>query len=91
MLYSEIFAVCSRIQAKHINTSCEQKAEFSKIKLAVHIVTNGLWYVRGRINHYETWQTLTDTLSLSTYSTFGHTIFTLTERPGGVAALLLYF
>jgi len=42
MLYREIIAVCSEIHKKHINTLCEQKVEFVKVKLAVHIVTTGL-------------------------------------------------
>ena len=39
MLYSEIIAVCSHIQTKHINILCGQNVEFFNIKLAVHIVT----------------------------------------------------
>ena len=42
MLYSEIFAVCSQIHTKHINTLCGQNVEFVDVKLAVHIVTTGL-------------------------------------------------
>jgi hypothetical protein len=32
MLYREIITVCSEIHTKHINTLCEQKAEFFKIE-----------------------------------------------------------
>jgi hypothetical protein len=32
MLYREIIAVCSDIHIKHINTLCEQNAEFVSIK-----------------------------------------------------------
>jgi len=39
MLYSEIIAVCSQIQTKHINTLCGQNVEFVNVKLVVHIVT----------------------------------------------------
>ena len=39
MLYREIIAVCSQIQAKHINTLCGQNVEFVNVKRAVHIVT----------------------------------------------------
>jgi hypothetical protein len=42
MLYREIIAVCSQIQAKHINTLCEQNVELLNVKLAVHVVTTGL-------------------------------------------------
>ena len=42
MLYGEIISVCSQIHRKHINTLCGQNLEFVDVKLAVHIVTNGL-------------------------------------------------
>ena len=42
MLYREIIAVCSQIHTKTINTLCGQKVELFIVKLAVHIVTNGL-------------------------------------------------
>jgi len=42
MLYMEIFAVCSQIHTKHINTLCGQNLEFLNVKLAVHIVTTEL-------------------------------------------------
>jgi len=42
MLLWEIIAVCSEIHTKHINTLCAQNVELVKVKLAVHIVTNGL-------------------------------------------------
>ena len=32
-------AVCSEIQAKHINTLCGQNVDLLNVKLAVHIVT----------------------------------------------------
>jgi hypothetical protein len=41
MLYSEIIAVCSQIQTKHINTLFGQNVELLNVKLAVHIVTTG--------------------------------------------------
>ena len=43
MLYGEIIAACSDIRTKHINTLCGQNVEFVNVKLAVHIVTTGLW------------------------------------------------
>jgi len=46
MLYREIIAVCSQIHTKHINTVCGQKVELLNVKLAVHIVTTGLWRVK---------------------------------------------
>jgi len=42
MLYREIIAVCSEIQAKHINRLCGQNVELLKVKLVVNIVTTGL-------------------------------------------------
>jgi hypothetical protein len=42
MLYSEIIAVCSQINTKHINTLCGLNVELLSVKLAVHIVTTGL-------------------------------------------------
>jgi hypothetical protein len=42
MLCWEIFAVCSQIHTKHINTLCGQNVELLNGKLAVHIVTTGL-------------------------------------------------
>jgi hypothetical protein len=45
MLYREIMTVCSEIHTKHINTLCGQNVEFVNVKLAVHIVTTGLWRV----------------------------------------------
>jgi hypothetical protein len=32
MLYREIIAVCSEIHRKHINTPCQQNAEFVNVK-----------------------------------------------------------
>jgi len=46
MLYTEIMAVCSEIHTKHINTLCGQNVELMNVKLAVHIVTNGLQRVK---------------------------------------------
>ena len=42
MLYGEIFAVCSEIHTKHINTLCGQNVQLLNVKLAVHIVPIGL-------------------------------------------------
>jgi len=39
MLYSEIIALCSDIQTKHINTVCGQNVELLNVKLVVNIVT----------------------------------------------------
>jgi len=39
VLNSEIIAVVSQIQTKHINTLCGQNVELLNVKLAVHIVT----------------------------------------------------
>ena len=47
MLYNEIIALCSQIHTKHINTLCEQNVELLNVKLAVHIVTTGLWRVKN--------------------------------------------
>jgi len=46
MLYREIIAVCSAIHTKHINTLCGQNVELLNVKLAVHIVTTGLYWVK---------------------------------------------
>ena len=43
MLCREIIAVCSQIHTKHINTVCGQNVELLNVKLAVHIVTTGLY------------------------------------------------
>jgi hypothetical protein len=42
MLYREIIAVCSEIHTKHINTLYGQNVELLNVKLAVHLVTNGV-------------------------------------------------
>jgi len=47
MLYREIMAVCSEIHTKHINAMCGQNVELSNVKLAVHIVTTGLYWVKS--------------------------------------------
>ena len=49
MLYSETIAVCSQIHTKHINTLCVQNVKLLNVKLAVHIVTTGLWRVKSRL------------------------------------------
>ena len=41
MFYREIFAVCSQIHARHINTLWGQDVELLNTKLVVHIVTTG--------------------------------------------------
>jgi len=43
MLYSEIIAVCSQIHTKHINALFGPKVELLNVKLAVHIMTTGLY------------------------------------------------
>ena len=45
MLYREIMAVCSEIHTKQ--TLCGQNVELLNVKLAVHIVTNGLQGVKS--------------------------------------------
>ena len=47
MLCREIMAVCSEIHTKPINTVCGQKVELLNVKLAVHIVTTGLYRVKS--------------------------------------------
>ena len=47
MLYREIIAVWSGIHTKHINTLCGQNVELLNVKLAVHIVTTGLLWVKS--------------------------------------------
>ena len=47
MLYREIIAVCSQIHTKHINTLCGQNVELLNVKLAVQIVTTGLYRVKS--------------------------------------------
>ena len=47
MLYWEILAVCSEIHTKHINIVCGQNVELLNVKLAVHIVTTGLYSVKS--------------------------------------------
>ena len=42
MLHMEIFAVCSEIHTKHINTLCGQNVELLNVNLVVHIVTTRL-------------------------------------------------
>jgi len=48
MLYREIIAVCSQIHIKHISTLCGQDVELLNVKLAVHIVTTGLYRVKSQ-------------------------------------------
>jgi hypothetical protein len=52
-------AVYSEIHTKHINTLCGQNVELLNVKLAVHIVTNGL------ISVIRVWQ-----VSISSKGTF---------------------
>jgi len=47
MLHREIIAVCSEIHTKHTIRVCGQKVELLNVKLAVHIVTNGLQRVKS--------------------------------------------
>ena len=49
MLYREIIAVCSEIHTKHMITVCGQNVELLNVKLAVHIVTTGVWRVKSRL------------------------------------------
>ena len=42
MLYREIIAVFSQIHTKHLSKLCGQNVDFVSVKLAAHIVTNGL-------------------------------------------------
>ena len=46
MLYREMIAVCSQIHTKPINTLCGQNVGFLNVKLAVYIVTIGLFLVK---------------------------------------------
>jgi len=59
MLYREIMAVCSEIHTKHINTVCGQNVELLNVKLAVHIVTTGLWKMKvsydEQTRNFEVW------------------------------------
>ena len=50
MLYREIIAVCSQIHTENTNTLCGQTVELLNVKLAVHIVTNGLYTVKANIS-----------------------------------------
>jgi hypothetical protein len=43
----EIIAVCSQIHTKHINTRCGQNVELLNVKLLVHMVTTGLYWVKS--------------------------------------------
>jgi hypothetical protein len=47
MLYREIFAVCSQIHKKHINTLCGQNVELLNVKLVVYTVSTGLKVVKN--------------------------------------------
>ena len=44
MLYREIIAVCSQIHTKHIHTLYGQNVELLNVKLAVNIVTIGIFF-----------------------------------------------
>ena len=48
MLYREIIAVCSQIHTKHINTLCGLYVELQNVKLAVHVVTTGIYTIKYR-------------------------------------------
>ena len=50
MRYREIIAVCSEIHTKHINTLCGQNVELPNVKLAVYIVTTGLYRVTENVS-----------------------------------------
>ena len=52
MLYSEIIAVCSQVNTKHINTLCGLNVELLNVKLAVYIVTTGLQTVSVHCERY---------------------------------------
>ena len=54
MLYSEIITVCSQIHTKHINTLCGQNVELLHVKLAVHIMTIGLYVTIDKGLEFET-------------------------------------
>jgi hypothetical protein len=43
MLYRKIMPVCSQINTKHINTLCGKNIDLFKVKLAVHIMTTGIY------------------------------------------------
>ena len=43
MLYRETIAIFTEIHTKHTNTLCGQNVELLAVKLAVHIVTTGLY------------------------------------------------
>ena len=61
MLCKEIMAVCSEIHTKHTNTVCGQNVELLNVKLAVHIVTNGLEgliYITRKFSPYRAVNTL---------------------------------
>ena len=49
MLCKEIIAVGSQINTKRVNTLCGQNEELLKLKLAVHILTTGLWRFKSRL------------------------------------------
>jgi hypothetical protein len=61
MLYREIFAVCSQIHTKHINTLCGQNTELLNVKLVIHTVNVGfewLIYITRKISPYRAVNTL---------------------------------
>ena len=63
MLYREIIAVCSQIHTKHINTLYGLNVELLNVKLAVHIVTTGIYRVKHSV------RTARSTLSVSVIQT----------------------
>ena len=48
MLYRKIITVCSQIHINHTSTLCGQNVELLNVKLSVHIVTTGIYTVKGR-------------------------------------------
>ena len=59
MLYREIIAVCSQIHTKHIHTLYGQNVELLNVKLAVNIVTIGIFFFYiFHCVHYDTTVTL---------------------------------
>jgi len=59
MLYRERIALCSQIHTKHINTLCGQNVELSNVKLAVNILTSGLWSVDITVVSFDSCKELT--------------------------------
>ena len=51
MLHSVIMAVCFQIHTKHINTLGWQNVDSLNVKLAVHLVTTGLYMFKSRLQN----------------------------------------